>query len=306
MMKKKLYYYILIMAGASLWGLIGVFVNKLASFGYSSMEIVMLRVVSGFIIMLLYVFLKNKKLLVIHWKDMKYFIGTGILSVVFFNWCYFTSIKETSLSIAVILLYTAPAFVTVLSVLFLKEKITAQKLTALCLTILGCVFVTGLTPFSNTQPISFYGVLIGLGAGFGYALYSIFSKLALTKYNTYTITTYTFLFATVGLLPTTNVWGKLPARIYDEVWLYIIGLGLIPTVAAYLLYTKGLSGIESSKASIVATIEPIVATIIGIWVFGESLTFYQIVGCILVLFSVIIVQLPTKKTKEMGIENHIH
>jgi drug/metabolite transporter (DMT)-like permease len=294
------------MAGASLWGFIGVFVNKLASFGYSSMDIVMLRVFTAFFVMLLYVILKNKKLLIIDWKDMKYFIGTGILSVVFFNWCYFTSIKETSLSIAVILLYTAPAFVTVLSVLFLKEKITVQKMAALCLTIVGCVFVTGFTPFSNVQqPLNFFGILIGLGAGFGYALYSIFSKLALTKYNTYTITTYTFLFATVGLLPTTNVWGKLPARMNDEVWLYIIGLGLIPTVAAYLLYTKGLSGIESSKASIVATIEPIVATWIGIWMFGESLTIYQIVGCILVLLSVIIVQLPIKKQNEIGKVRHL-
>ena len=141
---KRGWSYFLIIGGASLWGVIGFFVQSLSDFGFSAMEIVTLRVVSAFVILLVYVLLIDPKAFKINWKDSIYFIGTGILSIVFFNWSYFTAMKEISISIAVILLYTAPAFVTILSVIFLKEKLNKRKIVSLIITIAGCIFVTGL------------------------------------------------------------------------------------------------------------------------------------------------------------------
>lgn len=66
-----------------------------------------------------------------HWY---YFFGSGVCSLVFFNWCYFSAISTSSMSVAAVLLYTSPVFVTLLSALFFRERITSHKVAALALT----------------------------------------------------------------------------------------------------------------------------------------------------------------------------
>lgn len=294
-LKSKLAY-IYVVLGASLWGVIGVFVNDLSAAGFSSLEIVTLRVVTAAVILVAYLLLLNPKLLAIDLKDFPLFIGTGILSIVFFNWCYFTAIKEVSLSVAVMLLYTGPAFVVLLSRIFFKEPLKGKKIIALCLTLLGCVLVVRLFPI-NDLTISLFGVLIGLGSGFGYALYSIFGKVALKKYSSLTIITYTFVFASVALLPFIGFSIDRSILAIPDVWWVIAGLGILPTALAYLLYTKGLSMIESGRASITATIEPLVATAIGVYLYNEVLTSYQLFGFLLIIGAVVLIQWNRKKEK---------
>lgn len=286
--------YIYVILGASLWGIIGVFVNDLSSAGFSSLEIVTLRVASAALILALYLLLTDPKLLKIDIRDLPLFLGTGILSIVFFNWCYFTAIKEVSLSVAVMLLYTGPAFVVLLSRIFFKEPLNRKKIAALVFTLIGCVLVVRLFPLGDLT-ISLYGILIGLGSGFGYALYSIFGKAALKKYSSLTIITYTFVVAALALIPTSGVSIEFSLLATTEVWWSIIGLGLLPTALAYLLYTNGLSMVESGKASITATVEPLVATAIGVYLYDELLTFYQMLGFILIIGAVVLIQWRKRK-----------
>lgn len=284
---------------ASLWGIIAIFVRKLSGFEFSSMEIVSLRVVTATILLGLIGLIKYRSHLIIKWQDLKLFVGTGIFSIVLFNWCYFTAINQMNISIAVILLYTAPAFVIVLSFIFLKEKIARTKLFSVTGTIVGCILIAG-SGLGDTSALTFAGVITGLGAGFGYALYTIFGKFALKKYSPFTVTFYTFLVASVTLLPLTNLGEKTSLLVRGEVIAYGFGLGLIPTVIAYLLYTKGLEKIEGSKASIVATVEPIVATLLSVFLYGESFGFVQFIGSLIILFSVILINMPipSKRYKE--------
>ncbi|QVY63784.1 DMT family transporter [Cytobacillus gottheilii] len=285
-----------IASGAALWGSIALFVRELGNLGFSAMEIVAIRVISAaFFLFFLGVFSYRKEMQLSQWHDIRYFIGTGILSIVFFNFCYFTTMNQAGVSVAVILLYTAPAFVTVLSFFFLKEKIDRKKLIAVFATILGCALITGLSGGnSNLTAISF---LIGLGSGLGYALYTIFGKFALRKYSSYTVTFYTFLVASVALVPFTRLWEKIQLFMTFEVLLLSLGLGLIPTVVAYILYTKGLEQTEGSKAAIIATIEPVVACVIGVAVFGEFFGNAQVLGAVCILGSVIAVNINSKKLR---------
>jgi len=296
----KKWAYLFIATGATLWGIIAVFVQSLHSFGFTPLQIVAIRVIVSTVILFLYAAFTNRSLLKIHPSDGKYFIGTGIFSIVFFNWCYFTAIQETSISIAAILLYTGPAFVTILSRMIFKEWLTSRKMLALLATFIGCSFVIGILPSMN-ESISLYGLLIGLGSGFGYALYSIFGKFALQKYHVLTVTTYTFLFASIGILPISGLWGSAHLFASGKVLAYSIGLGVFPTVLAYLFYTLGLSYVESSRASIASTIEPIVATLVGTLLFGEMLTLWQMFGILLVIMAVVIVQ-ETKGKERVGTE----
>jgi drug/metabolite transporter, DME family len=287
---------------AAMWGLIGFFVKGLSDAGFSAMEIVTVRVVTAAIILILVGCISYRSHLKVRLKDMHLFIGTGILSIVIFNWCYFTAINLMNIPIAVALLYTAPAFVAILSFIFLKESINKKKILAIFLTVIGCTLAAGITGHAGTT-FSAASILIGLGAGFGYALYSIFGKVALERYHPFTVTMYTFIVASLALLPTTGIMGKASDLMEPSILIYVIGLGVFPTVLAYFAYSWGLERTESSTAAVVATLEPVVATSLGVMVYGDRLSGLQLIGALLIIVSVIAVNisLPSRNKKSTSL-----
>ena len=187
-----------------------------------------------------FLLIKDKSLLKIHLRDIWMFIGTGVISLTFFSLCYFTTILEIGTSVAVILLYISPIFVLLLSVLLFKEKINAVKITALIMTFIGCILVAGI---AGGEAITLKGFLIGLCAGFSYALYSIFNRFALKKYNSFTITFYTFVFSGLSLLPFIHPL-EVSSKLNSKVWIFAIGIAFFCSIviiiksyiAEYVLY----------------------------------------------------------------------
>lgn len=288
--------FLCIIVGASLWGTIGWFVKNLYAFGFTPMEVVTLRVWFTAIILVTYMALIAPKNLKLHSvTDLKYFVGTGIFSIIFFNYCMFTAIELSTIPVATALLYTAPAFVTILSFFLFKEPLTRLKMMALAITLFGCCLVVGLTP-TSMQDIQFASILFGIGSGFGYALYSIFSKFALNKYTSLTVTTFTFVVAAIAVLPFFPYEEKINLLLNPIVLFYAIGLGLLPTALAYIIYTYGLQYVEASKASILSTTEPVVATLIGILIFQESFSAVQMLGMGCIIGAVILMQVYGNKT----------
>ncbi len=255
------------------------------------MEVVTLRAWSSSILLITYMMIVSPKSLKLKsLSDSKYFIGTGIFSIIFFNYCLFTAIERSTIPVATALLYTAPAFVTVISFFLFKEALTRLKIIALFVTILGTCLVVGITPHS-IHNLEVASILLGLGSGLGYALYSIISKFALKRYNSLSITTFTFTVAAIALLPFFPYTEKFLLLFNPTVLFYAIGLGLLPTAIAYIVYTYGLQHTEASKASILSTIEPVVATLIGIFIFMEPLTNVQMLGMGCILGGVLIIHL---------------
>lgn len=275
--------YLCIIAGASLWGLIGLFVKSLALQGFSSMQIVALRGICSSICITLFLLLTRPSALKLQLKDLWMFVGTGVLSLTFFNYCYFKCIDTSSLAVAALLLYTAPVFVMLMSLVLFKEAFTKIKGLAMLCAILGCALVTGAA--TGKLLLSPQGLLYGLGSGFGYALYSIFGKYALERYDSYTITAFTFYFSMLSSVPLAG-FSQMPALSSGN-WVNIIGLSLLSTILPYLLYTKGLAGVEAGKASILATIEPFVAATVGVVVFAEPLSLSKVIGMLLIFIAVV-------------------
>ncbi|PLT34919.1 DMT family transporter [Bacillus sp. V5-8f] len=275
-----------VVAAAFLWGIIGVFVKGLVAAGLTAMEIVTVRVCCASLFLLLIGFIKNPNLLKIKISDIYLFIGTGILSIVFFNWCYFTAMNMLSISTAVILLYTSPVFVMILSWVFFKEIINMPKILLLGCTFLGSILIAGVNGLAASDWDGI-GFLIGIGSGLGYALYSIFGKLALKTYHTFTITAYTFFTASIFLLPATGIWHLTDQIIKPKPLILILGLGLFSTVIAYLLYTWGLGKMDGSKAAVIATVEPVTAMILGFVLYGERLSVLQLAGAFIILGAVL-------------------
>jgi drug/metabolite transporter (DMT)-like permease len=285
---------LLIPAAGVLWGILSIFVRRLNESGLASMDIVWIRAAVTTLVLLPILFLRRKGEWRIRLRDLRCFLGTGIGSIVFFNFCYFQAVMITSLSVAAVLLYTAPAFVIVLSALFFKEKITGGKIAALLLTLFGLMLVTGMIG-SGTR-LSLQGLLFGLGAGLGYALYSIFGRFAIQRgYRPLTITFYTFLVAAVasafltGLPRITGAFLADPALLVPAVF-----LGVLCTVAPFALYTTGLQHVENGAASIMASIEPVTSTVAGVLLYGEVLSPANLAGVVLVLAGVVLGSLPER------------
>lgn len=278
-----------------LWGFMGVLVRTLNAVGLGSMEISFVRAFVTFAVMLAGLLLFDREALKIKLKDVWCFIGTGAFSVAFFNFCYFKTMTYTSLSVAAVLLYTAPAFVMLMSAVLFKEKLSKRKLLALLLAFLGCAFVSGIV--GGAGALSGIGILYGLGAGLGYALYSIFGRYALIRgYRSVTISFYTFLFAFVSTFFFADVKAVFGAVGTDTGLLVkSVLLVLLVTLFPYLSYTKGLNGMENGKASVLASIEPVVATMVGVLLYKERLNMWNVLGICLVLGSIVLIHIKGNK-----------
>lgn len=283
-----------VLGAGALWGCISLFVRALDAAGLSAVDISGVRMAVGALGMLLVILVHDRSLLRIQLRDIWLFIGTGIVSVTLFNVCYFTCIELSEASIAVVLLYTSPIWVMLMSAIFFRERITKRKVTALCLTFVGCVLVAGV--LGGAVHLTPFALASGIASGFFYATYSIFGRVALQRYDTLTITFYTFLF---GLLASLVVGD--PAKIVavaaanPALIAWYLGLGIFCTIAPYLLYTTGLKYLETSRAAILATIEPLVGSLLGIFAYGESTGILKLLGMACILGAVVLVNTGERK-----------
>ncbi len=296
MQRSKIGPLFIILAGC-FWGSMGIFVRRLGTYGFDSIQIVSIRVTLAALIFAMVLLIKNRSGFRISARDIPLFLGLGFGSILFFTVCYFTAITMMSLSTAAILLYTSPVWIMLMSVLFFHEKLDRKKLIALALAFAGCVLVSGISGGGMTTA----GLLVGLGSGIGYGLYSILGTVALRRYSSYTVTTYTFLFAAVGSWIICR-----PADMLDKfsktndlgfLIFFCFLTALITAVIPFLAYTLGLERVEASKAGIIATIEPMVATLIGIVVFSEPLTIMSGAGILLILSAVVLLNLKWGSVK---------
>ena len=291
---------LLIILAGCFWGSMGIFVRRLSTFGFSPIQIVSLRITVAALVFSLLLLIKDSSGFRIALRDLPLFLGLGFGSILFFTICYFSAITIMPLSTAAILLYTSPIWIMLMSVLFFREKLNRIKLIALALAFAGCVLVSGI----SGEGLTLTGLLLGLGSGIGYGLYSILGTIALRKYSPYTVTTYTFLFAAAGswlVCQPTDMISKISATDnLTGLLLFCVLTGLVTAVIPFLAYTLGLRTVEASRAGILATIEPLVATLVGIVVFSEPLTLLSGLGIVLILTAVVLLN------RKQPIENKVY
>lgn len=283
-----------VLTAATLWGSMGLFVRRLNAAGLYALEVTQLRILVGLVLVGAYLAVFHRDMLRVRLRDLWCFAGSGICSLLFFSYCYFTGMTMTSLSVICVLLYTAPVFVMLLSVLLFRERMTRSKLLALLLTFAGCCLVSGL---GGETHLSGAALLLGLGSGFFYGLYSIFSRYAIQRgYSSWTITFYTFAFCTVACLFLSD-WSAITSTVSADpaLLIWIVLLGLVTAFFPYVLYTRGLEQMESSRAAILASLEPAVATLLGVLVLHEPLTVSNAAGIVLVLGGIAVLSLGNSR-----------
>jgi drug/metabolite transporter (DMT)-like permease len=285
---------ILIIIAGLFWGSMGIFVRHLNNLGFSSIQVACLRLTTAGILFALILLIRDRKGFKIALRDIPLFLALGLVSILFFTCCYFTAIRLMTMSTAAILLYTSPIWVMVLAIIFLKEKFTIQKLIALILAFAGCVLVSG---FGGK--VTVVGILVGLGSGLGYGLYSIFGTFALKKYSPYTVTCYTFLIAGLGSIfvddPVDLVSKISSIENKPALFGFVLLTAVVTAVIPFLLYTLDLNMTTAGKAAVLATVEPAAATLFGFFVMKETVGPVAIAGILLVFAAIIVLSLRKKE-----------
>lgn len=297
-MSKEFKSYAYVFIAGSLWGTIGLFVKLMQSYGSSSSYTSFLRMVLGFILLVIITLIKDgPKAFKVNKNTLISCILLGFVCQAVYNVVYSSAVNTIGMSLSSVLLYTAPVFTSITSFLFFKEKIGKQKLFALLINIIGCVLtVTG----GHFEGLSFAasGLLFGVAAGFCYSLTAIFGRLASGEGSEFAVATYNFLFAAI-FLALFHPWTTVENPLNLPLLLAGTGFALIPTALGYIFYFKGLQNItESSKVPVVASIETVIATIIGVLVFHENMRPGNIAGIACVLGSIMLMNLKLAKKED--------
>ena len=283
---KKTVYYIYILLGAACWGMIGLFTRTLGELGVTVFQRVTIRNFGALVVMTLVFALTKREVFRIQPRHLLLFAGSGLLSVQGMTLTSFICQQECSLAVSGILLYLAPSFVVLMGAALWKAPITRRKVTALALAFGGCVLVSGI--MSGGLTVSLLGLVMGIASGFCYATYTVFAHYVMGHYGSLTMTYWTFVFAGLGSLFFWDT-SALTAVFTNPTGLWSgLGLIVVATVLPYLLYTKGLEGVESGKASIMANVEPVVGALVGVFVFGEVLSVWVILGVVCMLCGVML------------------
>lgn len=289
---------VFVLMASVLWGSMGIITRYVAAIGFNTRQTAAVRITSAAVVLILFLLITDRSKLKIEKKDIKWFLGTGLGSLFINNLAYAATVQRASLSVAVVLLYTAPFFVMIMSVLFFKEKLTVQKISALLLSFAGCVLVVGLSG-ANVGSNAVITLMIGLSAGFGYSLYSIFGKVLMGKYESLTVTVYTFILASLASLviaePASMV--KIITENTSKMPVTVIG-SVITLALPYICYSAALKYIESSKASIIASFEVVAASLFGVILYDESLDMFNLIGIVCVVAALIILQWKPKNERE--------
>ena len=281
-MKTKAFIYIIL--ASVLWGTSGIFVHFLTPIGLSSMQMTSIRGLISATVMVSYTFITDKTLFKV---NIKHFIMIACAGVCMFltAFCYYSSMQASSVSTAVVLMYTSSIYVMIYSVLFLKEKFNFSKGISIVFMIIGAGLVSGIV---GDIKLSFIGIASGLLSGITYSVYNIVSKILMNNNcNPQTISMYCFVFmgaiATCISKPNEIVIIATKNPIYI---LLMLGCGICTCVLPYFLYTVSLKYLPAGTASSLSILEPLAATIFSITLLGEKINVYSAIGIILIMTAV--------------------
>ena len=282
-MKKSAILYI-VLAGV-LWGSSGIFVNLMSPYGFTPVQMTCMRSVVSALCMGTYLLVRDKSCFKVPLSQLLLYAlsGASVFGTATF---YYAAIGHSSVSVAAVLMYTAPVFVMICSVAFLGEKLNLRKAISVALVIAGSVLVSGLVSGAN---FSLLGTVLGLCSALSACVYNIITKVQMTKGGSPQSAMF-YIFAAMALISlcTCNPADLACKTAQNPVFLtcMIIGIGVFTCVLPYMLYTVALRTIPVGVASSLAIIEPMSATVFSVVLFSEKLSFSTFIGIVLVLAAV--------------------
>jgi len=282
---RRVWGYALVLLAALCWASIGIFYTvAVRDFGLSPLTVAAYRALLAGLILGVFLLFRGVDAFLLQVRHVPLFVGYVLFGIVAFYAVYVYAIALVGMAVAAVLLYTAPAWVALIAWLFLGEPITRRVMGALVLTWIGVILVAQAYDLGHVR-VNAWGLAAGLLSGLTYGLYSVFQKVAVRHYRPWTVQWYGLFLGGIllALIQPGDLWAPLREQ---ELWWWLLGLALIPTLGGGLAYSIGVQWIPVSVASIVATLEPVAATFFGYVFLKERLHPTQWVGGLFILTAV--------------------
>jgi len=290
-MRKQYIGIILVLVSAAAFGTMAIFATYAYKSGINTYSLLFYRFLLAFLIMLPIALIQKRRFP--KGKDLAVLIVMGGLGYAGQSYCFFTALTLIPAPLVAILLYLYPVIVAVLSIFFLNEKLTADKLGALFLAITGTVLVIGFEANGNAK-----GIFFGVSAAVIYAVYNIAGARVMARNDVFTASLVVIASAccTYGLV---NIKTGLFIPHTVPAILNIVAIALICTVIAIFTYFYGVKYAGAVNASMLSTFEPVTTMVLAAVFFGQHIQWIQISGVALILFSALIVALKVRHKKKV-------
>jgi drug/metabolite transporter (DMT)-like permease len=257
---------------------------------FDTLIIVQTRTSLAFVLLLIFFLLKDRSVFRIEPHDIWKFAMLGVIGVAITNYTYYYTVKEASVATAILVQYTAPVWIVLYSVLFLKED-TLDRVTivSLVIALVGCYFAV---TSGSMQSINLKGwaIITGPMSAFTFAYQVIGTKQLIKRYSIWTLLLYMFGFSAIFWLCVNPPWNVI-AKHYNYsdwgiLWVFAIVSILIPQMA----FASGLKYLDASTAGIISVMEPVIAIVAAFLILGESLSVIQMFGGLMVLSAIGLLQ----------------
>lgn len=295
---REMHGYILIIMASILWGTMGILAKLSFEFGILPETLIALRLVISFATLAVVLILLDRDSLKIQKADVRSFLIFGVFAIAFQRISYFYAVDLTTATVAAILFYTYPVFVTLSASLFLKEKITYGELLAIVLTFLGVALVVRIYDTSSLS-VNLVGIIFGLLSSLFFVFYFIATKKLRNRYASWTLTFYGDGIGALTLTPIIAISFPQMTEFPLQLWLLIFTIAWIPSLLAYLLYSHALKYVKASKGSVLSVLEPLSTALFSTIFVGENLENLQVMGIALALIGVVLLFRMKKKKRLM-------
>jgi drug/metabolite transporter (DMT)-like permease len=193
---------------------------------------------------------------------------------------YFASLHHIGAGLAEVLLFLYPMWVVLITAVVLRQSVTRLVVVCSAAAVGGAALTVG-----AVEGVDLVGVLLAIGASIGFACYVVLSGRLVhgvgALLTTALVITGAAVTFTVAALATGAQGPTDPAG-----WAATLGLSVVGTVISFLFLTAGLARIPSTDASVISTVEPAVAVLLGVVLLGEPIGVVQVLGVAIVLASV--------------------
>ena len=278
--------YLLVALSAICFGIMPVFARIAYASGEDTATLLFLRFLVGGVFLSIIAWVKKAPLPPKPYLPVLFFLG--VFGYTGSSFCYFTALKYASASLVSLLLYVYPALVTLLSVLFVHEKIPSSKLIALLCALVGCMLVLGLGGKGDLK-----GMALALGAAVIYAIYIMVSAQVIGKKTAMASSAFIILSASLSYACMVMVKGvHLPKT--SEGFFATLAIAFFSTVIAFWAFFSGLGRIGATNASLVSTLEPLVTVLCAMLFLDERLSPINLLGGVLILVGLVLSTLPKR------------
>ena len=286
--------------GGTLWGINGVMGNYLfLNKNVTTPWLIPYRLIlAGFLLLGYLYYKKGSKIFDIlkNPKDLLQIILFGLIGMLGTQYTYFSAIQFSNAAIATVLTYFGPTLVLIYMCLREKRKPLKYEIVSICLSSFG-VFLLATHGDITSLQISFKALVWGILSALSVVFYTVQPESLLKKYGASIVVAWGMMIGGIFITFVTKPWNI--SVTFDFVTFLVLMLIIVfGTIIAFILYLTGVNIIGPTKASIIACIEPVAATICAILFLGINFGFLDLLGFICIISTIFIVAYFDKKTKK--------